>query len=89
LATELADYLASKGLPFRDAHRTVGEIVQYCIGRKLGLEQLTLAQLRSFSSLFAADVKKWLSAEAAVRRRRATGGTAPENIRRQLKRLGV
>jgi argininosuccinate lyase len=89
LATELADYLTSKGLPFRDAHRTVGQIVQYCIGRKLGLEQLTLAQLRPFSSLFAADVKKWLSAEAAVRRRRATGGTAPENIRRQLKRLGV
>jgi argininosuccinate lyase len=89
LATELADYLASKGLPFREAHRVVGKIVRYCLSQKLGLEQLTLEQLRRFSPLFTADVKKWLSAAAAVRRRRAAGGTAPENIRRQLRKLGL
>jgi argininosuccinate lyase len=89
LATELADYLAGKGLPFREAHRVVGEIVRYCLSEKLGLEQLSLEQLRRFSPLFAADVKKWLSAAAAVRRRRATGGTAPESIRRQLRKLGL
>ena len=89
LATELADYLAGKGLPFREAHRVVGAIVRHCLGEKLALEQLTLVQLRQFSPLFAADVRKWLSAAAAVRRRRAAGGTAPENVRRQLRKLGL
>jgi argininosuccinate lyase len=89
LATELADYLAGKGLPFREAHRVVGAIVCHCLGEKRALEQLTLEQLRQFSPLFAADVRKWLSAAAAVRRRRALGGTAPENIRRQLRKLGL
>jgi argininosuccinate lyase len=88
LATELADYLTSKGMPFRDAHGTVGAIVRYCLGEDLGLEQLTVAQLRRFSPLFARDVTKWLTPEAAVRRRRAVGGTAPGNVRRQLKRHG-
>jgi len=86
LATELADYLSSKGMPFREAHRTVGAIVQYCLGEQLGLEDLSLSQLRGFSPLFSRDVRKWLSPEAAVRRRRAVGGTAPANVRRQLKR---
>jgi argininosuccinate lyase len=89
LATELADYLAGKGLPFREAHRIIGTIVRHCLGEKRALEQLTLEQLRQFSPLFAADVKKWLSAAAAVRRRRALGGTAPVNIRRQLRKLGL
>ncbi len=86
LATELADYLSTKGLPFRDAHGVVGEIVRYCLANQLTLETLTLEQLRRFSSLFDADVKRWLSVEAAVRRRRATGGTSPDNVRRQVKK---
>jgi argininosuccinate lyase len=89
LATELADYLTSKGTPFRQAHETVGAIVRFCISEKRQLEDLTLSELRRFSPRFDADVRKWLSPQAAVRRRRATGGTAPENIRRQLKRLGL
>lgn len=89
LATELADYLTLHGLPFRDAHRIVGEIVRYCLAHKLALEQLTPAQLRRFSPRFGTDVRRWLTAEAAVRRRRASGGTAPENIRRQLRKHGA
>lgn len=88
LATDLADYLTSKGMPFREAHGIVGTIVQDCLGNLRGLEQLTVPQLRRFSPLFAADVKQWLNPEAAVRRRRAVGGTAPENVRRQIKRHG-
>ena len=87
LATELADYLSSKGLPFRDAHTVVGKIVRHCIEHKLALEDLSLQQFRSFSPVFAADVRRWLSADAAVRRRKATGGTAPENVRKQLRGL--
>ncbi len=89
LATEVADYLASKGLPFREAHHVVGEIVRYCLEHQLALEELPLERLRRFSPLFTADIKGWLSAAAAVRRRRAPGGTAPDNIRRQLRKLGL
>ena len=88
LATELADYLSSKGVPFRDAHGVVGEIVRHCLANALTLEEMTVAQLQRFSPHFRADVRKWLSAEAAIRRRRATGGTAPRNIDRQLRRHG-
>ena len=89
LATELADYLAGKGVPFREAHGVVGKIVRFCIEQKLRLEELTLTQLQQFSDVFASDVKRWLSAESAVRRRRAPGGTSPENVRRQLRKLGL
>jgi argininosuccinate lyase len=88
LATELADYLSSKGIPFREAHGIVGAIVRHCVQHTLGLEELTLDQLRGFSAHFGADVRKWLRAGAAVRRRRAVGGTSPENVRRQLRRHG-
>jgi argininosuccinate lyase len=85
LATELADYLSTKGVPFREAHGIVGAVVRHCVQQAVGLEQLTLDQLRRFSSHFGADVRQWLRADAALRRRRALGGTAPENVRRQLR----
>jgi len=87
LATELADYLSTRGVPFREAHGIVGEIVRHCLATGRQLEDLDLAELQRFSSSFGADVRSWLSAEAAVARRRAPGGTAPENIRKQLRRL--
>ncbi len=86
LATELADYLSSKGVPFRDAHGIVGQVVRHCLANELRLEDLAPEQLQRFSPLFGPDVRSWLSASAAVRRRRAPGGTAPENIRRQVRR---
>jgi argininosuccinate lyase len=88
LATELADYLATKGVPFRDAHGIVGAIVRHCLAERRTLEELALPELRRFSPRFRADVKQWLSAAAAVRRRRAFGGTSPDNVRRQLRRHG-
>ena len=89
LATELADYLATKGLPFRAAHAVVGAIVQAALADGRGLEDFSLAELRRFSPLFGRDVRRWLSPEAAVRRRRAVGGTAPTNVERRLRALGV
>ena len=86
LATELADYLSSKSVPFREAHGIVGRIVRACVERGIGLEDLELAELRTFSTTFEADVSGWLTAEAAVRRRRSAGGTAPANLKRQLTR---
>ncbi|MBI3782629.1 MAG: argininosuccinate lyase [Deltaproteobacteria bacterium] len=89
LATELADYLSTKGVPFRDAHAVVGAIVRHCLEHHIGLEDIPLVELRRFSSRFEADVTSWLSSVAAIERRRAIGGTASINIDRQLKGLGV
>jgi argininosuccinate lyase len=89
LATELADYLATKGVPFRTAHAVVGAIVQEAIARGRLLEDFSLAELRRFAPEFGRDVKRWLTHEAAVKRRRAVGGTAPANVERRLKALGV
>jgi argininosuccinate lyase len=89
LATELADYLAGKGVPFREAHGVVGAIVQSAIAEGRQLEELSLAELRRVSPAFGRDVRRWLTLDAAVKRRKATGGTAPSNIERRLKALGV
>jgi argininosuccinate lyase len=87
LATELADYLATKGVPFRDAHAVVGAIVRAALEAKRPLESFEVAELKRFSPHFGPDVRRWLSLESAVRRRRAPGGTAPSNVRRRLRRL--
>jgi argininosuccinate lyase len=89
LATELADYLATKGVPFRQAHGVVGRIVRAAIAANRRLEDFSLAELRRFSPTFGPDVRRWLTPEAAVKRRRAIGGTAPANVERRLKALGV
>ncbi len=85
LATELADYLATRGVPFRDAHAVVGAIVRRAIAEGRPLASFDLGELRRFSPAFDADVAEWLTPEAAVARRSATGGTAPANVRRRLK----
>ena len=89
LATELADYLSTKGVPFRDAHAVVGAIVRHCLEHKITLQELPLDALRRFSRRFESDVTAWLSSAAAIERRRAVGGTATANIDRQLRGLSI
>ncbi|MBI4515787.1 MAG: argininosuccinate lyase [Deltaproteobacteria bacterium] len=84
LATELADYLVTKGVPFRDAHGVVGAVVRHCLESGQTLEQLEVAELRRFAPEFAPDVRRWLTLAAAVDRRRARGGTSMRNVRREL-----
>ena len=88
-ATDLADYLVDRGIPFRSAHEIAGRIVQYCIGRGQRIEELALDALKGFSKKIEKDVYRYLSAEAAVARRRALGGTARINVLRRLKELRV
>jgi argininosuccinate lyase len=83
-ATDLADYLVRKGLPFRQAHEVVGAIVRFCESERKPLEGLGLAEFRRFSPLFADDVKDALTVDASLRARAVTGGTAPEAVRRSL-----
>jgi argininosuccinate lyase len=89
LATELADYLVTRGVPFRQAHAIVGGIVRRCLETGRTLEGLSLAELRLFSPRFESGVREWLTPEAAVARRAAPGGTAPENVARRLRELGL
>lgn len=83
-ATDLADYLARKGMPFREAHEVVGRIVRYCMEKGIGLEGLDEATLRSFSPLFGADAHALLSPEKSAASRTSEGGTAPSAVRTQL-----
>jgi argininosuccinate lyase len=83
-ATDLADYLVKKGLAFRQAHGVVGKIVRFCEAEGKALDGLSLVELRRFSPLFQDDAKDALTVEASLRARAATGGTAPEAVRRSL-----
>ena len=88
-ATDLADYLVARGVPFRSAHGVVGKIVRACIERGVKIEELPLGELKRFSPKIESDVYAYLTADAGVGRRRSEGGTAPINVRRRLKELGV
>ncbi len=88
-ATDLADYLVGRGVPFRAAHAISGRVVQHCLGQGRRIEELTLVELKRFSSKIERDVYHYLSAEAVVGRRRAPGGTARSNVVRRLKALGL
>jgi len=83
LATDLADYLVAKGLPFRDAHAVVGRMVRWCLDHHRTLASLTLNEYRQFSPLFAEDVKT-ISIQSSVASRDVPGGTAPKRVREAL-----
>jgi argininosuccinate lyase len=83
-ATELADYLARKGMPFREAHETVGRIVMQAIERNVELNDLSLDDLKSFSPLIAPDVFQALSLEQTLATKSQAGGTSPERVAEEL-----
>ena len=89
LATDVADYLVEKGLPFRKAHEVVGAVVRWCLAEKKGLEQLSLEEWQRFSPLFGQDLFPRLTLESAVDRRRSYGGTARSEVQRRLRSIGV
>ncbi|MCU0513385.1 MAG: argininosuccinate lyase [Anaerolineae bacterium] len=84
LATDLADYLVKKGLPFREAHHVVGSAVRLAQTEQIAFRRLPPARLRALSPLFADDVAQVFDFAASVDQRRAPGGTAPAAVRQQL-----
>jgi len=84
LATELADYLVRAGVPFRQAHGIVGKVVRKGLEQGVGIERLSLAQLREISPAFGDDVREMFDATKAVAARAVTGGTAPKAVRDQI-----
>jgi argininosuccinate lyase len=86
-ATDLADYLVKKGLPFRDAHEAVAHAVRACVDRGCDLADLSLDDLRRFSDLVADDVFEVLTLEGSVAARDHVGGTAPKQVRAAIARV--
>jgi argininosuccinate lyase len=86
-ATDMAEYLVKKGLPFREAHEVTGEAVMYAI--KKGLENLSgfsIAELKTFSPLIAKDIREVLDPAKSVRAKKSAGGTGPDSVKEQIKR---
>jgi argininosuccinate lyase len=85
-ATDLADYLVKKGLPFRDAHEVVAHAVKTATQQGVDLAALTLDQLKTFDARIEADVFDVLSLEGSLNARNVLGGTAPAQVRAQVER---
>jgi argininosuccinate lyase len=83
-ATDIAEYLVKKGVPFREAHGITGRIVLYCIEKKKDLVSLELSELRAFSAVIAEDIFSLLQPEASVKARSSYGGPSPSGIKRQI-----
>ena len=83
-ATDLADYLVKKGMPFRQAHAVSGTAVHDCIAKGKYLEDMTLAEFQQLSPLFEADIKEAIRPETCVRNRNSLGGTSYSQVERQL-----
>jgi len=83
-ATDAADYLAKKGVPFREAHRIVGNIVRYCLEEGKGLAELRLEEFRRFSLAFGPDIIEAIQTKNVVAARTSYGGTAPGQVERAL-----
>lgn len=85
LATDIAEYLVLKGVPFRNAHEKTGKIVRYCIENKKPLHRLTLEEFRIEAPEIGEDLLPLLSPKMSVERRNTLGGTSPEQVRGQIK----
>ncbi len=86
-ATDLADYLVNKGIPFREAHKIVGEIVKYCIKNNKNLIELTLNEYKKFCEKFERDLYKIINIENIVDSRKSYGGTSRHIIKEQTEEI--
>ena len=85
-ATDLADYLVKKGIPFRDAHEIVARTVQHAEHMQCELSELNLNDLQQFSAEVASDIFDFLTLEGSMSSRNHTGGTAPEQVQAAIQR---
>jgi argininosuccinate lyase len=84
VATDLADYLVGKGMTFRGAHKIVGEMVLYALDKGKELHELTLEEMKGFTSQIDQDVYGWLDPVSSIKRRNMPGGTGPEMVKESI-----
>ena len=85
-ATDLADYLTVKGVPFRESHALSGKLVAYALENRKELQDLSLAEFRKFSDLIEDDLFGYLTLESMIKRRKSYGGTSYDNVKSQIVR---
>ena len=83
-ATDAADYLVNKGMPFRDAHSVIGKLVLYCIDKHCAIDELTLDELKGFSEMFDKDIYDAISLETCVNKRLTNGAPSPEVMKKVI-----
>lgn len=83
-ATDAADYLVSKGIPFRDCHEIIGKIVLYCINKGIAIDEMSMEEFKSFSPEFQDDIYSKISIESCIAAKKSKGSTSFESVREQL-----
>ena len=83
-ATDAADYLVGKGMPFRDAHKVIGEITVYCIDKNCAIDDMTIDEFKKFSELFDEDIYEAISLDTCVRKRLTIGAPGPEAMKKVI-----
>ncbi len=83
-ATDIADYLARKGMPFRDAHEISGKIVSYAEDKGTEIEELGFKEIKKFSKLIEVDIFEYISVQGSIESRNSYGGTATDNVRKMI-----
>ena len=86
-ATDCADYLTKKGMPFRDAYTVIGKVVAYCTQKSKTLEDLTIEEYKEVSELFDNDIYDTIKLENCVKKRIIPGGPAPEIVSEHIQRV--
>lgn len=84
-ATDAADYLVGKGIPFRECHEIIGRMVLYGIEHGKAIEELSLEELKNFSEAFDTDIYDKISPLACICNKKSEGSTSPESIEKQIK----
>jgi argininosuccinate lyase len=86
-ATDIAEYLVRKGIPFRTAHEITGKIVRYCVERNKRLSDLSISEYKSFSNVIGSDIYKFIGTAESVNAKKSYGGTSPLMVKEQVKRF--
>lgn len=83
-ATDVADYLVKKGIPFRTSHEITGKIVAYCIGSNKNIDELSMDELKTFSDKFDKDLYEAISLDTCINKRNLPGGPAVESVEKSI-----
>ena len=84
LATDIADYLANKKLPFRKAHTIAGSLTQYCVSKNISFKDVPLNIFQKFSPLFQKDIYKLLDFKESLNKKKSEGSTSPKEVRKAI-----
>ncbi|MBI5188595.1 MAG: argininosuccinate lyase [Nitrospirae bacterium] len=87
-ATDIAEHLVRKGIPFRKAHEITGEIVLYCIKNRKQFRELSINEFKKFSPVITKDIYSYIEVEDSVKTKTSRGGTSPDAVKKQIRRLG-